>query len=185
LKRWEDEISGPGVLEKRFTCKALRWLNTFIFLKSDVKSRCFLRGDKKKKLHCVYHDAQTNLTIQTFLTIITDMMNTKKSTNQADNHQKIAVFQQNGSGESKIAGLRKYGAHQFRIEVISIDDPLPPLLEDTSAYLPNTIEADLVLDFLKHPDLSHDLAAHCSRRNIPLIASGKKHDVKGVHTPPT
>jgi hypothetical protein len=112
-------------------------------------------------------------------------MNTKKSTNQADEPQKIMVFQQNGSGESKIAGLRKFGGDQIIVEVISIDDPLPPLLEDTSDYLPDNIRADLVLDFLKHPDLSHDLAALCSRQNIPLIASGKKLDIKGVHTPLT
>ena len=107
------------------------------------------------------------------------------STNQNDKSQRIVVFQQNGSGESKIAGLRKYGGDQIRVEVASIDEPLPPLLEDSSPYLPGRIEADLVLDFLKHPDLSHDLAALCSQQNIPLIASGKKHDFKGVHIPPT
>ena len=107
------------------------------------------------------------------------------STNQQNKPQRIVVFQQNGSGESKIAGLRKYGGDQIKVEVASIDEPLPPLLEDTSEYLPDRIMADLVLDFLKHPDLSHDLAVLCSQQNIPLIASGKKHDVKGVHTPPT
>ena len=99
--------------------------------------------------------------------------------------QKIMVFQQNGSGESKIAGVRKYGANRLELEVISINDPLPPLVEDTSAYLPGEIKADLVLDFLKHPDLSHDLAALCRNQNIPVIASGKKLDIKGVHAPPT
>jgi hypothetical protein len=99
--------------------------------------------------------------------------------------QKIMVFQQNGSGESKIAGVRKYGANRIELEVISINDTLPPLVEDTSAYLPGEIKADLVLDFLKHPDLSHDLAALCRNQHIPVIASGKKLDIKGVHAPPT
>jgi hypothetical protein len=111
--------------------------------------------------------------------------NSTDSTTQTNTPQKIIVFQQNGSGESKIAGLRKYGGDEIMVEVAAIDGPLPPLLEDTSAYLPDRIDADLVLDFLKHPDLSHDLAVLCSRQKIPLIASGKKHDVKGVHTPPT
>ena len=71
------------------------------------------------------------------------------------------------------------------LEVISINDTLPPLVEDTSAYLPHKIRADLVLDFLKHPDLSHDLADLCRNQDIPLIASGKKLNIKGVHTPPT
>lgn len=43
---------------------------------------------------------------------------------------------------------------------------------------------DLVLDFLKHPDLSHDLALLCQRLAIPMVASGKKTTVDGTHTPP-
>ena len=109
-------------------------------------------------------------------------MNSKNGT---DSSQKILVFQQNGSGESKIAGVRKYGGNRIVIEVISIDEPLPPLVEDTSDYLPPKVKADLVLDFMKHPDLSHDLAALCRDLDIPLIASGKKLDIKGIHTPPT
>ena len=107
------------------------------------------------------------------------------SINGADTPQKLLVFQQNGSGESKIAGVRKYGENRIVLEVISIDDTLPPLLEDTSEYLPRKFKADLVLDFLKHPDLSHDLAVLCRDLDIPLIASGKKLEIKGVHTPPT
>jgi hypothetical protein len=99
--------------------------------------------------------------------------------------QKILVFQQNGSGESKIAGVSKYGGNRIVLEIISIDDTLLPLVEDTSAYLPREIKADLVLDFLKHPDLSHDLADLCRNQVIPLIASGKKLNIRGVHTPPT
>jgi hypothetical protein len=102
-----------------------------------------------------------------------------------DEPQKILVFQQNGSGESKIAGVRKYGGASMVIEVVSIDAPLPPIIEETSEYLPHTIRADLVLDFMKHPDLSHDLAGLCRDQGIPLIASGKKLEIKGVHTPPT
>ena len=109
-------------------------------------------------------------------------MNTENKTNKP---QKILVFQQNGSGESKIAGVRKYGGDKMVIEVVSIDDPLPPIIEDTSEYLPHTIRADLVLDFMKHPDLNHDLAELCRDLGIPLIASGKKLEIKGVHTPPT
>ncbi len=105
--------------------------------------------------------------------------------NKTENPQKILVFQQNGSGESKIAGVRKYGGNRIVLEIISIDDTLPPLVEDTSAYLPREIKADLVLDFLKHPDLSHDLADLCRNQVVPLIASGKKLNIRGVHTPPT
>jgi len=99
--------------------------------------------------------------------------------------EKILVFQQNGSGENKIQGIRKYGNERFIIETVSIDEALPPILDDTRNYLPSDIQADLILDFLKHPDLSHDLAIACRARNIPIVASGKKIRVKGALTPPT
>ena len=99
--------------------------------------------------------------------------------------QKILVFQQNGSGERKIQGIRKYGRRLFSLETYSIDEALPPILDDTGEYLPQMISADVVLDFLKHPDLSHDLAVLCRDRGIPVVASGKKLRVKSVLTPPT
>ena len=104
---------------------------------------------------------------------------------QPAGRQRILVFQQNGSGESKIKGIRKYGKNHFNIETISIDESLPPILDNTGDYLPSDIEADLVLDFLKHPDLSQDLAAVCAKRKIPVVASGKKLRSHGVFTPPT
>lgn len=97
--------------------------------------------------------------------------------------QHILVFQQNGSGEKKIKGIRDYGDNQFDLEVVSIDEPLPDILDDTSVYLPEEIKADLVLDFLTHPDLSSDLAELCHRLEIPVIASGKNWS-KAI-TPPT
>ena len=99
--------------------------------------------------------------------------------------QKILVFQQKGSGEGKIQGILKYGEGLFALEIISIDQALPPVMDDTGDLLPQEMDADLVLDFLEHPDLSHDLAHMCSRRHVPLVASGKKHLAKGVLTPPT
>ncbi len=99
--------------------------------------------------------------------------------------QKILVFQQNDSGKVKTAGIRDYGEGRIRLEVISIDGPLPEIIDDASDYLPEEIDADLVLDFLRHPDLSEDLAALCRKRDIPVVASGKKIRGEGVITPPT
>lgn len=98
------------------------------------------------------------------------------------NPQRILVFQQRKSGESKIAGIRTHGEGMFTLEIVSIDAPLPPVIDDND-YIPEEITADLVLDFLKHPDLSHDLAVICARRKIPIVASGKKTAVKGVFAP--
>jgi thymidylate synthase len=98
---------------------------------------------------------------------------------------KIIVFQQNNSGESKIAGIRKFGEGRFDLHMISIDIPLPPVIDDAREFLPADIDADLVLDFLKHPDLSYDLARLCRDKGIPVVASGKKLKYEGVATPPT
>lgn len=105
--------------------------------------------------------------------------------NQSGEVQRVAVFQQEGSGERKIKGIRTYGAGKILLDVISIDEVLPPVIDDGSEYLPDEIEADLVLDFLKHQDLSHDLVALCHSKGIPVISSGKKIPSKWVHTPPT
>ena len=99
--------------------------------------------------------------------------------------QRIVVFQQNSSGEKKIEGIRQYGGEHYDLECIHIDGDLPPVIDDASEYLPAKIEADLVLDFLQHPDLSHDLAEICRRCGIPVVASGKKTKVEGTLTPPT
>ena len=98
--------------------------------------------------------------------------------------QNLLVFQQNGSGLRKISGIKKYGGDLFDIEVFNIDQSLPPVIDETEPYLPGTICADLVLDFLKHPDLSYDLAKRCYRKNIPVVASGQKERREGVLMPP-
>ena len=99
--------------------------------------------------------------------------------------QRILVLQQNESGESKIQGIRRHGAERFRVRTLSIPGTLPPVLDETEAFLPADLHADLVLDFLEHPDLSHDLARACTAQGIPLIASGKRMNIRGVPAPPT
>jgi hypothetical protein len=99
--------------------------------------------------------------------------------------QQILVFQQHRSGEEKIRGIRTYGRDLHIVHVISIDRPMPPVIDEPRGYLPQHIDGDLVLDFLRHPDLSLELALMCRDRAIPVVASGKKLQVKGVFTPPT
>lgn len=98
--------------------------------------------------------------------------------------QRIMVFQQRGRGESKIAGIRDYGGNSFLLDVVSIPDDLPPVIDDARSFFPNEIAADIVLDYLVHPDLSADLAALCREQQIPIIASGKKSTDKWVNAPP-
>jgi thymidylate synthase len=99
--------------------------------------------------------------------------------------QKILVFQQNGSGKSKIEGINQFGDRQFSVTTYDIDAPLPPVIDDTSDYLPETIDADIVLDFLAHRDLSEDLSLLCQKLKIPVIASGKKITTGDAVCPPT
>jgi len=109
----------------------------------------------------------------------------KTQEDTGNRRQRILVFQQNGGGEKKVKGINDFGEGRFELEVISIGGSLPPIIDETSEYLPKEIEADLVLDFLNHPDLSHDLALMCQERKIPVVASGKKLRVKWALTPPT
>ncbi len=111
-------------------------------------------------------------------------MSDEKHRCRIDRPLKILVLQEGGRGESKIEGIRRHGGGRFEITSITIDEALPPVVDDASAYLPDTIDADLVLDFLKHPDLSHDLALLCREHGVPIVASGKKTTVPGTHTPP-
>ncbi|MGE0085954.1 MAG: DUF166 family (seleno)protein DfsP [Desulfococcaceae bacterium] len=113
------------------------------------------------------------------------MLDTDETCSRKNGIQKIAVFQQNGSGENKIRGIREYGNGLFQLKICSIDMDMPSLIEDGSPYLPSEIEADLVLDYIRHPDLSQDLGELCRDKGIPVVASGKKHKISGVITPPT
>ena len=99
--------------------------------------------------------------------------------------QKITVFQQKGRGKSKIKGIERFGQNMFELSIISVETSLPSLIDDTSQLLPSKIDTDLVLDFLVHPDLSHDLAILCQGDDIPIIASGKRIDGNHAITPPT
>ncbi len=99
--------------------------------------------------------------------------------------QTIAIFQQNGSGKTKIAGINQFGDKEYRLEIFNIDEQLPMVIDDTSEYLPKTIEADIVLDYLKHQDLSEDLSLLCERLKIPMVASGKKITSGKAVCPPT
>ncbi len=104
---------------------------------------------------------------------------------QINKPQEILVFQQNGSGESKIQGILKYGENLFHLNKISIDDNLPPVIDNANKYLPDDIRTDIVLDYLNHPDISYDLAIMCRDKKIPVVISGKKIRIKGAITPPT
>lgn len=87
---------------------------------------------------------------------------------------RITVFQEKNSGREKIAGISEFGKHIEFSRIINIEGPLPDLIDDPEAYILDRIDGDLVLSFLKHPDLAEYLVRLCNNQKIPVIAAGKK-----------
>lgn len=86
----------------------------------------------------------------------------------------IVVFQERGSGEHKIEGVQNYGDEITIQKIYSIDEFLPDFIEDPEDFITDDFSADLVLNFLKHPDLVHHLIALCERKGIAVVSAGKK-----------
>ena len=94
---------------------------------------------------------------------------------------KLVVFEQNCSGEKKIQGITQHGTGLEITRRYNSEASLPEMVDDPERYIPEDFSGDLVLDFLKHPDLSAHLAQVCKKKKTPVIASGKKH--AGAMTP--
>ena len=94
------------------------------------------------------------------------MSNTKQTT--------IVVFEYRGSGQKKIEGVRRYGKNISITASYNITEPLPGFIDEPEQFVNTDFEADLVLCFIKHPDLCQYLASVCRQKKIPMIASGTK-----------
>jgi hypothetical protein len=106
-----------------------------------------------------------------------------KSTQNA--RQRVLVFQERGSGAKKIAGIEEFAPGRFELEVVSIDEPLPAMIDEPETYFPEALQADLVLGFLRHPDLAAELLKRCREAEIPFVASAKKYPAEAnLATPP-
>ena len=87
---------------------------------------------------------------------------------------RIVVFEYRGSGQKKIEGIRRYGRHLEITATFNITEPLPEFIDEPGQFIPDDFDADLVLCFIKHPDLGHYLADLCQQKGIPMVASGCK-----------
>lgn len=96
----------------------------------------------------------------------------------------ISIFQQTGIGEKKIKGLDTYGKNIVIAEIITLPIALPDFIEDPEDYFTSTIKGDLVLSFLKHPDLADYLVSLCNKLHIPVVASGPRN-IQGAFSPIT
>ncbi len=93
--------------------------------------------------------------------------------NKDKKNQQVVIFEQDGSGDYKIAGIEVYGKDIEIVKVFNIDGPLPEIIDEPEDYIKDDFSGDLVLNFLKHPDLSEYLVKMCIKKNIPCIASGQ------------
>ncbi len=87
---------------------------------------------------------------------------------------RIVVFEYQHSGHKKIEGIGRYGRNIEITAVFNIEEALPDFIDEPESYVSDEFDADLVLCFIKHPDLADHLAAICQKKGIPMIASGTK-----------
>lgn len=112
-------------------------------------------------------------------------MPTEDTQETAPPPQRIWVYLQSETQLGKVKAIEQYSPEEIELKIISIDEALPPVIDDGDPYLPDPLGADLVLDHLNHPDLSHYLAEKCRRLDIPVVASGKKPPLEDALTPRT
>ncbi len=86
----------------------------------------------------------------------------------------IIVFQEQGSGEHKIEGVQRYGADLHINKIISIERALPEFIDNPENFIDDKFSCDLVLNFLRHPDLVHHLMTLCEKKSISIVSPGKK-----------
>ncbi len=85
----------------------------------------------------------------------------------------IVVFQEAGSAEKKVKGILKFGEKITITNMFSINATLPEFVENPEEYITSEFNGELVLNFLKHPDLSDYLVDLCTEKQIPVVTTGK------------
>ncbi|NIA08793.1 MAG: hypothetical protein GWP10_03265 [Nitrospiraceae bacterium] len=86
---------------------------------------------------------------------------------------RLVVFEEGGSGNYKVAGVKTYGKNIEIERVYDIPLALPEIIDEPEDFIPEDFGGDVVLDFLRHPDLSEYLVKLCVAKGIPVIASGQ------------
>ncbi len=86
---------------------------------------------------------------------------------------KLVIFGEGGSGNCKAAGIETYGRDIEIERFYDIPPVLQEIIDEPEEFIPEDLGGDLVLNFLRHPDLSEYLVKLCVARGIPVIASGQ------------
>ncbi len=77
--------------------------------------------------------------------------------------------------------MKDYGKDLEITRIVNINESLPNFIDEPEDYISADFSADLVLCFMKHPDLSEYLVRICQDKNIPVIVSGAR--IPGAITP--
>ena len=85
----------------------------------------------------------------------------------------LVIFEERGSGDYKAAGIQVYGKDIEVSQIINITTALPEIVDEPEEFITSNFKGDLVLNFLRHPDLSEYLVRLCMDKGIPVIASGQ------------
>ncbi|OPL16984.1 MAG: hypothetical protein AVO38_06715 [delta proteobacterium ML8_D] len=86
---------------------------------------------------------------------------------------RLVIFEEAGSGKYKTAGIEIYGRNITIERIYDILFDLPQVIDEPGEFIPDDFTGDLILNFLRHPDLSEHLVKICKTKGIPVIASGQ------------
>lgn len=86
---------------------------------------------------------------------------------------RLVIFEEADSGKYKVAGIEVYGRNITIERIYNILPALLEIIDEPREFIPDDFEGDLILNFLRHPDLSEYLVKICKAKGIPVIASGQ------------
>ena len=86
---------------------------------------------------------------------------------------RLVVFEEAGLGKYKVAGIEFYGRNITIERIYNIPPGLSGIIDEPEKFIPDDFKGDLILNFLRHPDLSEYLVKICKTKGIPVIASGQ------------
>jgi len=86
---------------------------------------------------------------------------------------RLVIFEEAGSGKYKVAGIEVYGRNITIERIYNIPPAMPEIIDEPEEFIPDDFEGDLILNFLRHPDLSEHLVKICKIKGMPVIASGQ------------
>lgn len=94
---------------------------------------------------------------------------------------RLVIFQQGGNADFKVGGIEVYGNG---IEIQTVHDlpaSLPEVIDEPDEYVCLIEPCDLVLTFVKQPDIAAHIVSLANAKGIPVIAPGQH--IPGAITP--